>query len=152
MSCSRRGPLRYVCGQAIDPTAMICTFLESPTDLDVHPRKSFALLAKIVKIDVAEVGTQNNEICSCGPDRRGSSPVHDNFFGSFFNILVCNALFFSSRAQISRNWPKLTYKTCKISRLSLLVSRRWSGPLRHVYGYTNHSTTLVHTFLESLVI
>ena len=43
MSCSRRGPLRYVCGQAIDPTAMICTFLESPTDLDVHPRKRMVL-------------------------------------------------------------------------------------------------------------
>ena len=42
--------------------------------------KRFALLAKIVEIDVAEVGTQNNEICSCGPDRRGSSPVGDNFF------------------------------------------------------------------------
>ena len=26
----------------IDPTAMICTFLESQTDLDVHPRKRFA--------------------------------------------------------------------------------------------------------------
>ena len=63
----------------IDPTAMICTFLESPTDLDVHPRKNFARLAKIVEIDVAEVGTQNNEICSCGPDRRGSSPTN-NFF------------------------------------------------------------------------
>ena len=49
MSCSRRGPLRYVCGQTIDPTAMICTFLKSPTDLDVHHgirfldiRKNFA--------------------------------------------------------------------------------------------------------------
>ena len=58
------GPLRYVCGQTINPTSMICTFLESPTDLDVHPRKCFALLAKIVEIDVAEVGTQNNEIWS----------------------------------------------------------------------------------------
>ena len=80
MSCSRRAPLGYVCGQTIHPTAMICTFLESPTDLDVHPRKSFGRLAKIVEIDVAEVGIQNNEICSCGPDRRGSSPVDDNFF------------------------------------------------------------------------
>ena len=45
-SCSRRGPLRYVCGQTIDPTAMICTFLESPTDLDVHPGKRFALFGQ----------------------------------------------------------------------------------------------------------
>ena len=76
--------MRYVCGQTINPTAMICTFLESPTDLDVHPRKSFARLAKIVEIDVAEVGTQNNEICSRVPDRRGSNPVDDNFFLFFF--------------------------------------------------------------------
>ena len=41
-----RGPLRHVCGQTIDPTAMICTFLESPTDLDVHPAKRFALFAR----------------------------------------------------------------------------------------------------------
>ena len=33
--CSRRGRLRYVCGQTIHPTAMICAFLESPTDLHV---------------------------------------------------------------------------------------------------------------------
>ena len=31
----------------------------------------------------------------------------------FFNILVCNALFFPSRAQISRNLAKLTYKSSK---------------------------------------
>ena len=86
MSCSRRGPLRYGCGQTVHPTAMICTFFESPTDLDVHPRKSFALLAKIVEIDVAEVGAQNNEICSCGPDRRGSNPVDDNFFVLFLTF------------------------------------------------------------------
>ena len=44
---------------------------------------------------------------------------------------------------------KIDVQNCQISRLSLLVSRPWSGPLRHVYGYTNHSTTMVHTFLES---
>ena len=38
--------MRYVCGQTIDPTAMICTFLESPTDLDVHPGKRFALFGQ----------------------------------------------------------------------------------------------------------
>ena len=114
MSCSRRGPLRYVCGQTIDPTTLICTFLESPTDLDVHPKKRFAFLTKIVEIDVAEVGTQNNEICSCGPDRRGSNPVDDNFFlFFFFNILVCKALFIASRAQFPRNRAKLTYKSVK---------------------------------------
>ena len=46
MSCSRSSPLRYVCGQTIDPTAMICTFLESQTDLDVHPRKRSALFGQ----------------------------------------------------------------------------------------------------------
>ena len=106
--------MRYVCVQTINPTAMICTVLESPTDLDVHPKKRFAFVTKIVEIDVAEVGTQNNEICSCGPDRRGSSPVGDNFFSSFFfNILICSALFYRSRAQISRNRAKLTYKIAK---------------------------------------
>ena len=44
---------------------------------------------------------------------------------------------------------KIDVQNCKISRLSLLVARRWRGPLRHVYGSTNHSTTMVHTFLES---
>ena len=78
--------MRYVCGQTINPTSMICTFLESPTDLDVHPRKSLDVLTKIVEIDVAEVGTQNNEIWSCGPDRRGSSPVDDNFFALFYHF------------------------------------------------------------------
>ena len=48
------------------------------------PGSVLLFLAKIVKIDVAEVGTQNNEICSCGPDRRGSSPVDDNFFFVLF--------------------------------------------------------------------
>ena len=43
MSCSRRDTLRYVCGQTIYPTAMICKFLESPTDLDLHPGKRVAL-------------------------------------------------------------------------------------------------------------
>ena len=46
MSCSRRGQLRYVCGQTIKPTARICTYLESPTDLDVHLRKRFALFCQ----------------------------------------------------------------------------------------------------------
>ena len=105
--------MRYVCGQTVNPTAMICTFLESQTNLDVHRKKRCALLAKIVEIDVAEVGTQNNEICSCGPDRRGSSPVGDNFFFFFFNTLICSALFYRSRSQISRNWAKLTYKSAK---------------------------------------
>ena len=104
--------MRYVCGQTVNPTAMICTFLESQTNLDVHRKKRFALLAKIVEIDVAEVGTQNNEICSYGPDRRGSSPAGDNFF-SFFHVLVCSALFYRSRAQISRIRAKLTYKSAK---------------------------------------
>ena len=46
MSYSRRSALRYVCGQTIDPTAMIYTFLESPTNLDVHHRKRFALFGQ----------------------------------------------------------------------------------------------------------
>ena len=119
-SCSRRGPLRYVCGQTIQPTAMICTFLERPTDLDVHPRKRLLFFTKIFEINVAEVDTQNNEICSCGPDRRGSSPVGDIFF-SFFNILICSALFYRSRAQISRNRATLTYKIANFAFVSSCV-------------------------------
>ena len=46
MSCLRGGPLRYVCGQTINPTAMIYTFIESPSDLDVHPGKHFALFGR----------------------------------------------------------------------------------------------------------
>ena len=46
MSCSRRGPLRYVCGQTVHPTAMIDAFLESPTYLDVLPGTRFALFGR----------------------------------------------------------------------------------------------------------
>ena len=46
LSCSRRGPLRYVCGQTIYPTPMVCIFLESLTDLDVHLGKRFALFGQ----------------------------------------------------------------------------------------------------------
>ena len=35
------------------------------------------------------------------------------FFHLFFNILICSALFYRSRAQISRNRAKLTYKSAK---------------------------------------
>ena len=51
-------------------------------------REAYVLLfsARIVEIDVAEVGTQNNEICSCGPDRRGSNPVDDIFFVLFLTF------------------------------------------------------------------
>ena len=45
---------------------------------------------------------------------------------------------------------KIDVQKCKVSCLSLLVSRPWRGPLRHVYGHTNHGTTMVHIFLESL--
>ena len=46
MPCSQRIPLRYVSGQNIYPTAMICTFSESLTDLDVHSGKCFALFGQ----------------------------------------------------------------------------------------------------------
>ena len=84
MSCSRRGPWRYGCGQTIAPTAMICTFLESPTNLDVHPRKRFALFGQNRRNLRRRNKHLKYEICSCGPDRRGSSPVDDNFFWFFF--------------------------------------------------------------------
>ena len=57
--------------------------------------------------------------------------------------------YFSFSCSDFEKLAKIDVQKCKISRLSLLVSRPWSGPLRHVYGYTNHSTTMVHTFLES---
>ena len=56
---------------------------------------------------------------------------------------------FSFSCSVFEKSGKIDVQNCKISRLSLLVSRPWSGPLRHVYDYTNHSTTMVHTFLES---
>ena len=141
--------MRYVCGQTINPTAMICTFLESPADLDVHPKKRFAFLVKIVEIDVTEIGTQNNEICSCGPDRRGSSPVGDNFFFFFFNILICSALFYRFRAQISRNLAKLTYKSAKY-RVCLFLCLDPGGV--HCVTFceqTIYPTAMICTFLES---
>ena len=100
-------------------------------------------LAKIVEVDVAEVGTQNNEICYV--TRTGEVRVLLMIiFLSFFNILVCNA-FFPSRAQILRN--NLCTKVQNIAFVS--VSRPWRGQLRHVCGHTNHRTNMVHVFLES---
>ena len=61
--------MRYVCGQTINPTA-ICTFLERPTDLDVHPKNRFAFLAKIVEIDVAELGKKTLKFALCGRTER----------------------------------------------------------------------------------
>ena len=139
MSCSRRGPLRYVCWQTIDPTAMICTFLESPTNRDVCiPGSVLLFLAKIVETDVAEVGTQNN-----------GSPVDDNYFVFFYTFwYVMHYVSFScSDFEIS---GKIDVQKYKMTRLSFLVSRPWRGPLRHVCGHTNHNTTMVHAFLESL--
>ena len=47
--------------------------------------------------------------------------LYDNFVLFVFNILVCSAVFFSSRAQISRNRATLTYKSAKyrVCRLCL---------------------------------
>ena len=69
MSCSRRGPLRFVCGQTVNTstTAMIYTYMESPSDLDVHLKKRFAVLAEIVEIDVAEAGTKTTKFALCSP-------------------------------------------------------------------------------------
>ena len=39
-----RGLLRHVCGHTNHRTTMFHTFLESQSDLDVHPGKRFALL------------------------------------------------------------------------------------------------------------
>ena len=94
MTCSQRGPLRYVCGQTIDPTAMICTFLESPTDLDVHPGKRFAFFGRNRRNWRRQVGTQNNEICSMLP---GQTRVESHWLQIFCAFLTfsCNALFLS---------------------------------------------------------
>ena len=42
-----RGPLRHVCGHTYHRTTMIHTFLESPSNLDVHPRIRFSIFEKI---------------------------------------------------------------------------------------------------------
>ena len=84
MLCSRRGPLRHVCGQTIYPTAMNCTCLESPTDLDVHPGKGFALFARNRRIWQPKLAPKTTKFARCGPDRRGSSPADDNFLFFFF--------------------------------------------------------------------
>ena len=46
MSCSRRGPLRHVCDHTNHRTTMIHTFLESPSNLDVHPGKPSAIFGQ----------------------------------------------------------------------------------------------------------
>ena len=111
MSCSRRGPLRHVCGQTIYTTAMICTFLESLTDLDVHPGKRFALFwwnrrnwrrrSRHPKLRNLLDVTRTDEVWVL--------PM--TIFFVHFNFLVCSALFFfPSRAQIWRNRAK--YRVC----------------------------------------
>ena len=57
--------------------------------------------------------------------------------------------YFSFSCSDFEKLAKIEVQNCNTSRLSLFVSRPWSGQLRHVYGYTNNSTTMVHTFLES---
>ena len=42
-----RGSLRHVCGHTNHRTTVIHTFLESPSDLDVHPRICFSTFQKI---------------------------------------------------------------------------------------------------------
>ena len=107
-SCSRRGPLRYVCGQTIAPTAMICTSFESPTDLDVHPRKRFAVFVQ---------NRRNWHRRSMHTKERNLLVARTDevwvLLMNFFYILVCNALLFSYPAQISRIQAKLTYKSAK---------------------------------------
>ena len=50
MSCSRRGPLRYVCGQTIHPTAMLLAeIVEIDVAEVVKKPKEFALSAKFIK-------------------------------------------------------------------------------------------------------
>ena len=66
----------------------------------------------------------------------------------FFNILVCNALFFPSRSQISRNLAKLTYKSPKY-RVCLFLCLDPGGVHCVTFAATPISTTMVHTFLES---
>ena len=112
------------------------------------PVNVLLFLAKIVEIDVAEVGTQNNEICSCGPDRPGSSPVDDNFFLFFLTFWYVMHYFSFSCSDFEKS-GKIDVQKCKILRLSFLVSRPWRGPLRHVSGHTNHRATMIHTFWEN---
>ena len=69
-----------------------------------------------------------------------------SFFFTFLYVMHYSFLLVLRFREIGQNWRT----KCKISRLSLLVSRPWSGPLRHVCGHTNHHTTMFHTFLESL--
>ena len=68
----------------------------------------------------------------------------------FFTILVCNALVVFYLCSDFEKLGRIDVQKCKISRLSLLVSRAWRDPFRHVCGHTNHHTTMFHTFLESL--
>ena len=138
-------PLRYVCGQTIHPTAMVCTFLESPTDPDVHPRKRFALFGQSRRNwrRRSRHLNQRNSLMLPGQTRLESC-WWQFFFLFVFNILVCNALFFNSRAQISKNLAKLTYKSAKCRVSLLCLNPGW------VHCVTFAATpTMVHAFSES---
>ena len=120
ISCSRRGALRHVCGHTNHRTTMVDTFLESPSDLVVHPGKRFALFGQ---------NRRNWRRRSRHPKRRNllhvartdevRVPLMTIFFLALFNFFVCKALLFASCVQFPSNREKLTYKS-KISRLSLL--------------------------------
>ena len=151
---------------------MVHTFLESPSNLDVHPRIRFSIFEKIspelaskstlygyVMLTKGSIALRlranywsysndlyifwkpnrprcasQEEFCPFGQNRRNwrrrsRHPKQRNllmwpgqtrfescwwhFFCSFFNILVCKALFIASRAQFPRNRAKLTYKSVK---------------------------------------
>ena len=148
MSCSRRGSLRYVCGQTIDRTAMICPFLESPADLDVHLEKRFALFCW---------NRRNWRSQSWHPKQRN---LHDVARTDVFRVLLMTIFSFFFYFSYVRHYAfllvsvfkksgKIDVKKCKISRIFVLMSTPWRAPLRHVYGYTNHRTAMIHTLLIS---
>ena len=57
---------------------------------------------------------KKNEICSCGPDRRGSSPVDDNFCFVLFLTFWYVMHYFSFSCSDFEKLAKIDVQNCKI--------------------------------------
>ena len=129
--------MRPVCGHANHRTTMVHTFLESPSNLDVHREICFGIFEKFRRKWRLKYTIWGPLRYVCG---QTINPIS----------MVCNALVVFYLCSDFEKLGRIDEQKCKISRLSFLVSRPWRDTFRHVCDHTNHHTTMFYTFLESL--
>ena len=148
MSCSRRGPLRYVCGQIINPTAMILYIFGKPNRPSCASQEAFCFFGQNRRNWRRRSRHLKQRNLLMWPGQTRFESCWWQFFFLFCLTFWCIILSFSC-SDFEKS-GKIDVQKCKISLLSVLMQRACRGPLRHVCGHINHRTTLVHTFLESL--